>query len=328
MTGAGDGTEPSGELRVGRRSVEPGERVRMELPAARLPTGNLLGVPVEVIRGRSPGPRVWLSGAIHGDEVGGVEIVRRVKGRLDPEGLAGAVIAIPIVNVFGFVAESRYLPDRRDLNRSFPGSEDGSLAARLAHLFMREVVDNCDFGIDFHSGSDDRDNLPQIRADLEDEEVAGCARAFGAPVTVDARLRARSLRKAASERGVGVLLFEGGGVRRFDEPTIEVGTRGTLRVLRHLGMWAGDVEPGATTRIARKTRWIRAPRSGLFHLDVALGETVEEGTRLGRVMDSFGEHRAAVTCRSGGVVIGVARHPLVNRGDALVHLASIAEEDA
>lgn len=313
-------------LTLGGRSVAPGERARLELPAARLPTGNLLGLPVEVIRGRRPGPRIWLSGAVHGDEVGGVEIIRRVTSRLDPERLAGAVVAIPIVNVFGFITESRYLPDRRDLNRSFPGSKSGSLAARLAHIFMEQVVAPCGYGIDFHSGSDDRMNLPQIRARLEDEEVLACARAFGAPITVDAPLRDRSLRKAASERGVRVLLYEGGEARRFDDRAIEAGTEGTLRVLRHLGMWEAGGEPLPRTRISRKTRWIRAPRSGIFHLEVELGEDVEAGGRLGIVRDSFGDERAPVTCRSGGTVIGATRNPLVNRGDGLVHLATVEDE--
>lgn len=321
-TRAGDGSET---LRIGDREIGPGERVRLELPVARLPTGNLLGLPVEVIRGERPGPRVWLSAAVHGDEVGGVEIIRQVKARLEPGHLAGAVVAIPIVNVFGFVTGSRYLPDRRDLNRSFPGSRSGSLASRLAHIFMDEIVGSCGYGIDFHSGSDDRANLPQIRGDLDDEEILRCARAFGAPVSIDARLRARSLRKAASEQGVHVLLFEGGEVLRFDDHAIEAGVQGTLRVLRHLEMWEGEVAPAPPTRVARKTRWVRAPRSGLFHLDVALGEEVEAGAAVGVVRDAFGEERAEVTCRHGGMVIGASRNPLVNRGDGLVHVAELEE---
>lgn len=323
---AGRATE--GPLRIGDRAIPAGERRRLELPVARLPTGTRVSLPVEVVHGTEPGPRVWLSGAVHGDEVVGVQIIQRVTARLDPSVLAGAVIAVPIVNGFGFLQGSRYLPDRRDLNRCFPGTKKGSLASRLARLFMDEIVGRCAYGIDFHSGSDDRANLPQIRTDLDDAEARRCAEAFGAPVTIHARLRDGSLREAATEEGVHVLLYEGGEPRRFTPEAVATGIAGTMRVLRALGMVGAEVEPAPETVFARKTRWVRASRSGLLRPAVQLGDRVAEGQRLGRITDSFGDVLAHGKADTPGVVIGLNLNPLVNRGDALFHLAEVEEEDA
>ncbi|MFP3949254.1 MAG: succinylglutamate desuccinylase/aspartoacylase family protein, partial [Longimicrobiales bacterium] len=202
-------------LEIGDRTVLPGTREHLKLPVARLTTGSLLSVPLEVVHGRKPGRAVWLSGAIHGDELDGVEIIRRVLDRLRPETLDGTVVAAPIVNVYGFESGSRYLPDRRDLNRSFPGGKKGSMASRIAHLFMTEVVESCDYGVDFHCGSDQRENLPQVRADLEDEEILRLALAFGAPVVLHNSPPDGSLRKAALEAGARVILYEAGEAGRF-----------------------------------------------------------------------------------------------------------------
>lgn len=312
-------------MEIGDADVDRGERRRVELPVARLATGNLLSLPVEVLNGASDGPRIWLSGAVHGDEVVGVEIIRRVVRRLDPDHLAGTVISVPIVNVFGFIAESRYLPDRRDLNRAFPGRESGSLASRLAHLFMEEVVRKCDYGIDFHAGSDDRTNLPQVRADLDDEETRRLALAFAPPVAIHAGLRDGSLREAAAEEGLHVLLYEGGEARRFAPDAVEAGVAGTLRALEGLGMCETGSPAAPACRESRETRWERASRSGILHLDVGAGDRVEEGTLLGEITNSFGDRKARVRCRTPGIVIGHTLSPLVNRGDALVHVARLEE---
>lgn len=234
-------------MQVGGEAVPPGRRRELELPVARLPTDTWLSIPVVVLNGRAPGPTVWLSGAVHGDEINGVEIVRRLARTLDPRRLAGTVIAVPVVNVFGFVNESRSFPDRRDLNRSFPGSTRGSLAARLAHLFMQEVVSRSDDGIDFHTATDHRTNLPQLRCDLDDPETRRCAVAFGAPMTLHSRLRDGSLREAATSRGIPVLLYEGGEPVRFNEWAIRAGVDGALRVLQELGMWDARARHGPST---------------------------------------------------------------------------------
>jgi len=289
---------------------------------ARLPTDTWLSLPVVVMNGRRPGPSLFLSGAIHGDELNGVEIVRRVTDALDARSLAGVVVAVPIVNVFGFVNESRYLPDRRDLNRSFPGSPRGPLAARMAHLFMQEVVAKCEYGIDLHTGSWSRTNLPQVRGDFRDPEVRRCAEAFGAAIMLHSRVRDGSLRQAATARGVHVLLYEAGEANRFNDFAIETGMEGILRVMHELGMWDGDgVEPRATPLATSKSHWVRARRGGILRLAVGLGETVSPGQIVGSVADAFGTGVSRVRARTEGIVIGHLSKPLVNQGDAIVHVA-------
>ncbi|TVR56382.1 MAG: hypothetical protein EA421_03595 [Gemmatimonadales bacterium] len=311
-------------IRIGEHRIARGERARLEIPAARLATGSPVGLPVEVLHGVHPGPRVWLSAAIHGDELNGVEIIRQVLGECSPRRLSGSLIAVPIVNVFGFITESRYLPDRRDLNRSFPGSARGSLAARIAHIFMKEVVEGCQVGIDLHTGSADRTNLPQIRADLDDPETRELARAFGAPMAIHSGLRDGSLRAAAGALGARVLVYEGGEPRRFNRGAIEAGVVGTLRVLASLGMRRTTLPPPDPVLESRGTSWIRAGRSGLFRVEVEPGSRVTKGQRIGVIKDAFGNQALRVKSRTNGVVIGLSLQPHVNRGDALVHIAEVA----
>lgn len=304
------------------QTIEPGRSRRFELPVARLPSGTWESMPVAVINGRKPGPHVFLSGAIHGDEINGVEIIRRVLPHLDARRLAGAVIAVPIVNVFGFVNQSRYLPDRRDLNRSFPGSPRGSMAARLAHLFMEEVVGQCQFGIDLHTAAAERVNAPQIRANLDDDSTRPLAQAFGARFIIHARIRDGSLRQAATERGIRVLLYEAGSVQRFQSDAVDVGVNGVLRVLEQLGMGSWQT-PGAQQGIEmRKTQWVRAPRSGIATLDVALGDSVTQGDVLGSIGEALGGRRTGLRAPFSGHVIAISQNPLVSQGDALVHVGA------
>lgn len=309
-------------IRVGDQEVPPGTRVLLELPVARLFTGTWLSLPVAVLNGAFAGPRLWLSAAIHGDELNGMEIIRRVLRELDPARLVGTVIAVPVVNVFGFVEQSRYLPDRRDLNRSFPGSAKGSLAARLAHLFVEEVVNKCGYAIDFHTGSLHRENLPHIRANLLRPETRRLAEAFAAPLMFRSPPIRGTLRSTARRLGVSYLLYEGGEPLRFDENAITAGVLGTLRVLNALGMWTFD--PGEVPRTfeASRTRWIRASRSGILQLSVALGQMVARKEVLGQIStDFFSTRSVAVRAPHQGMVIGYTKNPLVNQGDALVHLA-------
>ena len=312
----------SDELVVGGTHVGRGERVRLELPIARLATGSWLSLPVSVVNGKFDGPRLCLSAAVHGDELNGVEIIRQVLGGLNPKKLRGAVMAVPVVNVFGFIEGTRYLPDRRDLNRSFPGSAKGSLTAQLANLFMTEVVSRCQYGVDLHTGSNHRTNLPQIRADLSDEETLRLARAFGAPIILNAKLRDGSLRAAASKQGVHMLLYEAGETHRFNEDAVASGVRGVQRVMAALKMTGGreEVEPSNVLR-AEKSRWLRATRSGVFRAQVGLGDAVVRSQVVGAVSDTFGESERRVRSTLSGVVIGQVTNPLVNRGDALLHIA-------
>jgi uncharacterized protein len=314
-----------GPIQVSGTDVPPGSRQRVELPTARLATGSEMSVPVEIVHGKRPGPRLWLTGAVHGDELNGIEIIRRVLMEMKPGRLRGTVLAVPIVNVFGFITESRYLPDRRDLNRSFPGSARGSLAARLAHVLMTGVVEGCDYGIDLHTGTDARTNLPQVRGDLSDPETLRLARIFGAEITIHAALRDGSLRAAATSRGARVLVYEGGEAGRFGREEVDRGVEGVFRVLGALGMTGSPPSRRPHPPESVETTWTRAGRSGLFHLEVKPGELVRKGQRLGMIQDAFGERVLQVKARSGGLVIGLTRHPLVNRGDALVHVARILE---
>lgn len=304
--------------------IARGTAVRVEIPIARLPTGSEQGLPVTVVHGRKTGPSVWLSAAIHGDEFNGIEIVRRVLNEIDPERLRGTVIAVPVVNVFGMVSQSRYLPDRRDLNRSFPGSDHGSLAARLAHLFMTEIVSRCTHGIDFHTGSLHRTNLPQIRANMDDAETVRCAKAFGAPVILHGHAPAGSLRAAAVKSGVRCLVYEAGETHRFNRAEIEAGVTGTLRVLRALKMWRAAVAKSAPSLVVRKTHWIRARRSGILHVKTEPGATIRKGDVVAVVTDTFGGEWHELRARSEGRVLGTAQNPLVHQGDAVVHIGELS----
>ena len=312
-----------GAFTLGEASLAPGTRERIELPVGRFVTGEWLKLGLEVLHGARKGPAVWLSGAIHGDELDGVEIIRDVLSGLDPGELSGTVIGAPVVNVFGFVAESRYLPDRRDLNRAFPGSPDGSMAARLAHLFMREVVERCQYGLDFHCGSDDRQNLPHIRANLDDARIRRLAMAFGTPLVVHNRPPAGSLRDAAGKTGARVLVYEAGEAGRFTDEAVAAGAAGTLRVLKSLGMIASAPRRRGTPREARSTHWVRAPRSGIVRIDTPLGTEVRKGRILGNVFETLGDEAVGIRAGSGGMVIGRRVNPLVHQGEAVVHLARV-----
>jgi predicted deacylase len=265
---------------------------------------------------------VWLSGAIHGDELNGVEIIRRIIGELDAKTLRGAVIAVPIVNPLGFMLESRYLPDRRDLNRSFPGSKRGSTASRLAHLFIEEVVAKCSIGIDLHTASNHRTNLPQIRADLDDPGTLKLAKAFAAPFSIHSRLRRGSLRGAATKMGAKVLVYEAGEPHRFNDDAIKVGFNGVMRTLRSLKMVDVRLPRTGPTRQIRRTRWVRARRGGLVEIRVGLGQYVEKAEPIAAISDAFGSRPALVKATETGWVIARTLQPLVNSGDALVHIAA------
>lgn len=306
--------------------VSAGEQAEIEIHVERLATGPWISIPAVVLHGRRSGPCVSISAAIHGDEVNGVEAIRQLLMELRPAEMSGTVIAVPVVNELGFVAEDRYLPDGRDLNRSFPGSPRGSLASRLAHLFMEEVITRCSYGIDLHCGHGRRSNLPQIRADLDDERTREVAEAFGAPTTIHARTRDGSLREAATQAGMAMLLYEGGESNRFDTYAIDAAYDGVRRVLAHLGIIDNAPGTSETSFLSHETRWVRASRGGLMRLEVDLGDRVESRQVLGNFSDIYGRRNLAIRAPVEGLVIGVNRSPLINQGDALVHIAEAAEE--
>ncbi|MGH8196505.1 MAG: succinylglutamate desuccinylase/aspartoacylase family protein [Woeseiaceae bacterium] len=310
-------------ITVGKQEVPPGVRKTVELSVANLYTHTHLTMPVHIVNGRRGGPTLFLTAAIHGDELNGVEIIKRVLKRAILKSLRGRILAVPIVNVFGFIDQSRNLPDRRDLNRSFPGRVSGSLAARLAHLVATEIVAKADYGIDLHTGAVDRTNLPQVRANLSNPDVKRMAHAFGAPVVIDANVREGSLRQYAGDNGVPTLLYESGKALHFDELSITVGVRGIVRVMREFGMLPARAGPRKVTSpiYTNTTTWVRAPMSGLLQTRCRLGQQVRAQQVLAKISDPFGEVEIDVTGSSGGIVIGRTTSPLAHEGDALFHLA-------
>ncbi|WP_343034736.1 succinylglutamate desuccinylase/aspartoacylase family protein [Alteromonas ponticola] len=311
------------ELIIGGVSVAPGESAKIQLDMPPLYTATHMSIPVYVKRGKRPGPTLFVSAAIHGDELNGIEIVSRLISSKSIEKLRGTLIAVPIVNVYGVLAQSRYLPDRRDLNRSFPGSKKGSLASRLAHLFFNEIISKCDYGIDLHTGAIHRSNLPQIRANLDDLEVLEMAKAFGIPVLLNADIRDGSLRQAASDAGVKILLYEAGQALRYDEFSIRAGVRGVINTMRHLGMLNKSRSKGHDIRrfIARESGWVRASESGFVNHLAQLGDHVYKGDILATIADPFGDHRDNIVCPAEGVVIGKQNIPLTQEGEAIYHIA-------
>ena len=307
---------------IGGHQFAPGTRVTMDLPVMNLSTHTPMTMPVQVIRGRRPGPTLFVCAALHGDEINGVEIIRRLVRLSALRRIRGTLLAVPIVNVFGFLAHSRYLPDRRDLNRSFPGSSKGSLAGRLADLFLDQVVSKATHGIDLHTGAIHRTNFPQIRADLDDEATRHLASAFGVPVIINAGLREGSLRATAGDLGVRVIVYEAGEALRFDETCIRAGVQGVVRVMRALGMLreARPARRPPEPIAIRSSRWERAPASGIFRAAVELGTTVEAGERLGEVCNPFGEDGVEVRSLEPGIVVGRTTLPVVQEGDALFHI--------
>ena len=308
---------------IGDTRIEPGKRALIDLPVADLYTHAPLHMPVQVINGKQPGPTLFVSAAIHGDELNGVEIIRRLLKQKVMSRIRGCLIAVPIVNVHGFLDQSRYLPDRRDLNRSFPGSAKGSVAARLAHTFTEQILKAADYGIDIHTGAQHRSNLPQIRADLDDPESLRMAKAFDVPVIINAAVRDGSLRGHAADEGIPTLLYEAGEALRFDEVCIRAGLRGVTNVMRELGMLPARKKQGKGTDpvTAKSTSWVRAPVSGIVRMKAKLGMRVKEGETLTIISDPFGEGEQTVGSPFAGIVIGKTNLPLAHEGDALLHIA-------
>jgi len=314
------------DINIGGVNIAPGERCYIDLPLPPLYTHAEMNMPVYVLHGRKPGPRLFVSAAIHGDEINGVEIIRRLLRTKALKSLRGTLLAIPVVNPFGFINKSRYLPDRRDLNRSFPGYESGSLAARMAYLFMDSIVQHCDYGIDLHTAAQNRTNLPQIRACLNDDPaLTELANAFNAPVVLDANLRDGSLREAAAQVDTKVILYEGGEALRFDEVPIRAGVKGILAVMRHLDMLPQTARKKTSVRSLRSdsSTWVRATQSGILRIQKSMGQAVEQGDVLGHIANPFGTSETVVKANATGLIIGRSTLPLVHEGEAIFHIARL-----
>ncbi len=308
--------------------VAAGTRATVSLALPKLNSHTALSMPVHVIHGKRPGPVMFVSAAVHGDELNGVEICQRLLEHKGLSRLHGTLLVIPVVNVYGMIHQTRYLPDRRDLNRCFPGSEKGSLAGRVANLFIREIIARCTHGIDLHTGAVLRSNLPQIRANLDDPETADMARAFGVPVMLNSPLRDGSLRESAATHDVKTLLYEAGEALRYDEVAIRAGYHGVIAVMRHIGMLRAVkkrrkwVEPF----IAKTSSWVRAPESGMLRQTVALGRQVTKNDVLGVVSDPYSTYQVPVHSNYNGIVIGRCESPMTHEGEALFHIARFKDD--
>ena len=309
--------------------MAPGERRLVDLPVSRLSNHTPVSLPVHVLHGANPGITLCISGAVHGDELNGVEIIRRILRTISPANIHGTLLCVPVVNAYGFIGRSRYLPDRRDLNRSFPGSPNGSLAARLANLFLVEVVKRSEVGIDLHTAAVHRINLPQIRCALKKRSrVRELAMAFGAQVVLDSPERSGSLRRAARDVGCDVLVYEGGEGLRFDEFAIKAGVDGVAGVMLEAGMLElpprskrADRMPGQTPIIANSSCWVRAPEGGVWRTTRRIGDAVAAQEVVGYVANPFEELDVEVRAPHRGIIIGATTLPVVNMGDAVFHLA-------
>lgn len=305
---------------IAGHTVAPGEFKEVDINIARLPSHTQIDTPIYVSRGQEDGPVLALMAGMHGDEINGMEIVRRILDGGLHKPRRGVVLCMPIVNIYGFLNYSREVPDGKDINRSFPGNKNGSLASRVAYHVMKEVVPFIDYGVDFHTGGAMRANYPQIRAVLRNKKNAELAEAFSAPFTLDAPFRPNSLRKEASKRRKNIIVYEGGESLRFDLQAIEEGIAGTLRLMKHLKMidWAPD--PKEENKVIWDSSWMRARHAGLFQSNVQCGQMVHKGEWIGTITDPFGEFKEQIKSPSTGYVIGLNNIPVINAGDALIHI--------
>ena len=323
------GEAEQNEFEIGGHHVPACSSSDISIPITTLATGYSSMLSVRVFHGAEPGPTVFVSGAVHGDEIVGTAAIQHLAQQIDPSRLSGTVLLVPVTNIFGFLNRSRYLPDRRDLNRSFPGSVSGSLASQLAQVFFSEVVQRASLGIDIHTAAVHRYNLPQIRIDKGNPRLVELAMAFGAPVIIESPLREGSLRSKAKEEGVDMLLLEAGEALRFDNLSIETGVAGVLRVLAHLGMIDADDRLAGVSVPARsnKSTWVRSTRGGVAHPAKTSGDPARKGGLLATVAGLLGEEPEAVISPIDGIIIGHATLPVVHQGDALFHIAEVSHPE-
>ena len=317
------------KLNIGGVDIQPGNDYHIELPVAKLYTDTNISVPVHVIRAKKPGPTIFISAAIHGDELNGIDIIRRLLSKPQFKIIRGTLIAVPMVNVYGVTNLSRYMPDRRDLNRCFPGSSKGSLASRVAHIFMNEIVKHCQYGIDLHTGAIHRSNFPQIRANMLDEETKELSEVFAAPVILNSSLLDGSLRKAAAEGKTKILLYEAGEALRFDELSIRIGLKGIENVLSHLKMIPKKTskKKKIAPSIAKDNGWLRANASGIVNHKIQLGDQIIKGDTLAEISSPHGKLIGVVTAPKSGILIGRQNIPLVQEGEAMFNVAYFTEDD-
>jgi uncharacterized protein len=302
--------------------IRPGQSVNIDIAIARLPTHTLIDLPVFIRRAKEDGPVVLISGGIHGDEINGIVAVKRMLEEQQVLPIKGTLIFLPLVNVYGFLSSSRTFPDGRDLNRSFPGSKRGSLASQIAYILTNDIIPLIDYGIDFHTGGRMLSNYPQIRVDYKDKKGVELARAFGTEFIINSPHIDKTFRKEAYKRRKHILVYEGGEPSRLDDYAVEEAVAGTRRLLIQLGMLEGDIPPKKTVMISESS-WTRAKVSGIFSANVKPGEEVKKGQILAKITDPYGQVKVPVKSTINGYVVGLNNNPVINSGDALIHIGKV-----
>lgn len=310
------------EMVINGIRIRPGQQINIEIAIARLPTHTLIHLPVFIRSSKEDGPVILLSGGLHGDEINGVVAVKKMleENMFVPN--RGTLIFIPLVNVYGFLSNSRTFPDGRDLNRSFPGSNRGSLASQIAHIITTQIIPNIDYGIDIHTGGRMLSNYPQIRVDFKDKKGLELAKAFGAPFIINSAYIDKSFRKEAYKEKKSILVYEGGESMRLDDFAVDEAIAGTSRLLKYLGMIDGAPDHKSPL-IVKESSWIRAKVSGIFIPTIKLGDPVKKGQVIAKISDPYGQVKVPVKSSSKGFVVGLNNLPVINAGDALVHVGRI-----
>ena len=314
------------DIVIGGEAVAPGEEKLLKISIDRLPTGTLIDIPVYVFNSKKPGPTILIQAGLHGDEINGIEIVRRMLQQKRFKINKGAVIAVPILNIFGFIHFSRDVPDGKDVNRSFPGTKSGSMASRMAYHYVTQIMHQMDLAIDLHTGGAQRHNFPQIRFTKEDENSRELAEVFNAPFSFSSRLIKGSFRNAAFQMGKPTIVFEAGESMRFDDYAILEGMQGILNVLKHFKM-ISMVEPMYVERmksvLLTNRKWLRAPTAGMFIPELTNGSEIRKGQEMGLITDTYGRHSKKIKAPFDGFVFSINNQAVVNQGDALFHVGML-----
>lgn len=312
---------PSAPLTIAGHRIAKGRTVDIKLKVSERYTGDPISLPIRVIRSKKPGPTVFVTAAIHGEELNGVGVIHELMYDEPLPIKSGTLMLVPVVNIFGFETQSRYMPDRRDLNRSFPGSPTGSLTSRVAHIVFNEIVKRCDYGIDLHTAAAGRTNFPNVRGDLNIPGVARLAKAFGCELMVHGKGPEGSFRREAVRSGCSTIILEAGEPLKIEPSVLEVGMRGVRNVLIELGMLDGKpTRPAYQTRIDKST-WIRAEVGGILRFHVSPGQIVSEGQPIATNASVIGADRNVLYSPSDGIVLGMTTLPTVKPGEPVCHLA-------
>lgn len=314
------GASRSSATWFGKR-VAPGAGASLAAVISEAASGRDIEVPVHVWRGALPGPTVCVTAAVHGDEINGTGAIRHLVRERPFQLTSGTLVLVPVVNILGFERHTRYLPDRRDMNRSFPGTRDGSLASRMAWSFFHQVIERCDYCIDLHTAAVRRTNFPNVRADMSDARLAAFARAFGAELIVESEGPKGSLRRAACKAGCATLILEAGEVWKVEPTVVEYAVRGVTNCLKFLRMVDGEPEEPAYRVETDTTSWVRARAGGFLEFHVAPGDIVDAQERIATNTDLLGREQNVIRAPRSGIVLGMTTMPSVSPGDPVCHLA-------